>query len=574
MSERKLRRRSVNVTFAGDDEVLQHIVDAHNQKVKTTSKSRRKSCPERVKAIEEEEEQYGDAEDENLPLKKSTALEDESQLCGGEVYGFKTPKKSGQMAQLASESRTPKSILKTPTAKDGTPRKSVNFPSAKSEARTPTGKRNLRQRKPQASTPYRLHKRHGAGDSESSDSVDSSSSDSDQSEDKPSQSSTSKSRSSATAASTSNTPTSTPSKSVRSSTSGTPLRKSRRKTEEIDMKSNVEEYFDIHGSDVGPTSDATLSKLDMPRLDQESLHNLLQNVQSSHLKECKQMVEELNDMFTQWMYQMCNGFNILLYGFGSKRMLMEDFRSTILKGFSQLVINGYFPSLTIKHILNSITEEILEHTGSFKSPLDQYEFIKNKFEKSGEDFYIIIHNIDGAMLRNEKSQNILSLLCQVPGLHIIASVDHINSSLIWDQTKCSRFRWLWYDATTFTPYTEETSYENSILVQQSGALALSSLTHVMKSLTPNAKGIFLLLARYQLEYKDSTNYIGMSLQELYQRCRESFLVNSDLTLQAQLTEFRDHKMIRSKKSIDGVEHLHIPIDEGTLKEFVDEHGED
>ena len=40
---------------------------------------------------------------------------------------------------------------------------------------------------------------------------------------------------------------------------------------------------------------------------------------------------------------------------------------------------------------------------------------------------------------------------------------------------------------------------------------------------------------------------GMSLQDLYQRCRESFLVNSDLTLQAQLTEFRDHKMIKSKK---------------------------
>lgn len=32
MSERKLRRKSVTVTFAGDDEVLQHIVDANNQK--------------------------------------------------------------------------------------------------------------------------------------------------------------------------------------------------------------------------------------------------------------------------------------------------------------------------------------------------------------------------------------------------------------------------------------------------------------------------------------------------------------------------------------------------------------
>ena len=32
MSDRQLRRKSVTVTFAGDDDVLQHIVDANNQK--------------------------------------------------------------------------------------------------------------------------------------------------------------------------------------------------------------------------------------------------------------------------------------------------------------------------------------------------------------------------------------------------------------------------------------------------------------------------------------------------------------------------------------------------------------
>lgn len=39
---------------------------------------------------------------------------------------------------------------------------------------------------------------------------------------------------------------------------------------------------------------------------------------------------------------------------------------------------------------------------------------------------------------------------------------------------------LWCDGTTLGPYSEETSYENSLLVQQSGALALSSLIHVFK----------------------------------------------------------------------------------------------
>ena len=39
----------------------------------------------------------------------------------------------------------------------------------------------------------------------------------------------------------------------------------------------------------------------------------------------------------------------------------------------------------------------------------------------------------------------------------------------------------------------------------------------------------------------------MSFHDMYQRCRESFLVNSDQTLRAQLIEFRDHKLIKSKK---------------------------
>ena len=58
---------------------------------------------------------------------------------------------------------------------------------------------------------------------------------------------------------------------------------------------------------------------------------------------------------------------------------------------------------------------------------------------------------------------------------------------VWDQFQQSQFNWLWWECVTFQHYVEETSYENSLLVQQTGALALSSLTHVLRSLTPNAR---------------------------------------------------------------------------------------
>lgn len=349
----------------------------------------------------------------------------------------------------------------------------------------------------------------------------------------------------------------------------TPGKPGRRKARgEIEVASNMhEEYFEAHGS-VPMTSDHTLSRLDIPQMDSQKLHETLDGMTNHYASEIGEMYKEYRGLFNKWMFKLSNGFNIMLYGLGSKRLLVEKFRGRCLGDWPQLVINGFFPSLTIKTILNSITDEVLGRDGSFKNLTEQMEFIEETLEENQDELFVIIHNIDGAMLRGSKVQSVLSNLAQIPAVHIVASIDHINAPLIWDQARASSFNWLWYDVTTYEPYIEETSYENSLLVQQSGVLALSSLTHVLRSLTPNARGIFSLLVNYQLEHKDDGTYNGLSFNDLYQKCREAFLVNSDLTLRAQLTEFRDHKLIRSRKGLDGIEFLYIPVDNGTLQEFM------
>lgn len=40
---------------------------------------------------------------------------------------------------------------------------------------------------------------------------------------------------------------------------------------------------------------------------------------------------------------------------------------------------------------------------------------------------------------------------------------------------------------------------------------------------------------------------GLAFGDLYRMCREAFLVNSDLTLRTQLTEYRDHKLLNTNK---------------------------
>lgn len=46
-----------------------------------------------------------------------------------------------------------------------------------------------------------------------------------------------------------------------------------------------------------------------------------------------------------------------------------------------------------------------------------------------ESIYLLIHNIDGAMLRSNKVQDTLSRLANIPNIHLLASVDHINAPL-------------------------------------------------------------------------------------------------------------------------------------------------
>ena len=44
------------------------------------------------------------------------------------------------------------------------------------------------------------------------------------------------------------------------------------------------------------------------------------------------------------------GFNIVLYGLGSKRDLLERFRATMLQDSIHVVINGFFPGISVKSV--------------------------------------------------------------------------------------------------------------------------------------------------------------------------------------------------------------------------------
>ncbi|XP_045703624.1 origin recognition complex subunit 2 isoform X1 [Phyllostomus hastatus] len=565
--------KMLEVRFVGDDDVLHHILDREEGRVKL-KKERPQLLVNTKKIIKKPEYDLEEDGQEGFKDKNYVAVlgrdvqeslkNGSTTVSGNKVYSFQSRKHPEKMAKLASElAKTPRKNVSLNLKND--PEIMINIPQCSKGHSTSDEVQSKDSDKSEflSTAPRVLRKRllvpRSHSESESEYSASNSEDDEGVAQDEED----------------TNTVMLSSKIQAQNRVSAPVCKETPSKKMKRDETTDLEEYFEAHSSSKVLTSDRTLQKLKRTKLDQQTLRNLLSKVSPTFSAELKQLNQQYEQLFHKWMLQLHLGFNIVLYGLGSKRDLLERFRATMLQDSIHIVINGFFPGISVKSILNSITEEVLDHTGTFRSVLDQLDWIINKFrEDSSLELFLLIHNLDSQMLRGDKSQQIIGQLSSLRNIYLIASIDHLNAPLMWDHVKQSLYNWLWYETTTYSPYTEETSYENSLLVKQSGSLTLSSLTHVLRSLTPNARGIFRLLIKHQLGSQDNPSYLGLSFQDFYQQCREAFLVNSDLTLRAQLTEFRDHKLIRTKKGTDGVEYLLIPIDNGTLTDFLEKEEEE
>lgn len=271
-------------------------------------------------------------------------------------------------------------------------------------------------------------------------------------------------------------------------------------------------------------------------------------------------------LYSYWSLLMANGFNIILLGVGSKRQLIEDFRNQSLRGEAQLVINAHVTTL---HQILVTLDTVLEHKqGGFKSHLEHCRYVCQALVdgKGPERLFIVIHSIDG--LRNEPGQQCLALLANCPVIHVLASTDHVNGCLLWDQTMLTHFNWVWFDCTTFRSYHNDQVNDYTQMHTSGNTVhTLDSVNLIINTLTSNAQKIFELIARQQLDQSQSI----IVFQECYHKCRERFLVSSEQALTAQLTEFKDHKLITMSRAKGGNQEIRVTLDNSLLKNFLDQH---
>ena len=121
---------------------------------------------------------------------------------------------------------------------------------------------------------------------------------------------------------------------------------------------------------------------------------------------------------------------------------------------------------------------------------------------------------------------VLAKLASYPRIHIISSVDNVNAGIAFNSQSLAAFKFVnFLVRNPLSEYSLEVRAQGYGLEYKEDEVMLSAILNIYKSLTQNAQKIFQLLVNYQLD-----NNEAMDVDDLYTKCRRSFLVNSMLTL--------------------------------------------
>ncbi|MFH4976381.1 hypothetical protein AB6A40_003090 [Gnathostoma spinigerum] len=312
-----------------------------------------------------------------------------------------------------------------------------------------------------------------------------------------------------------------------------------------------------------------------PRMNIEcNLENLREwfEVVDSYLPDnVKTQNKNLKNEFPKWMNYLLAGFNVMLYGVGSKRRLLDDFCKEILCDYSYIVVDGFQPSVNARTILQSLESRFaLKTHKKCRSIVEWASLLSDSLFKHNQDVVLVLNNIDGIGLREKIQQQALAELAKGRNIFIIASIDHVNATLLWNQPMLNAFRFIWVNADTMLTYSVELLASDSKLLGLSAKTAgtthsVTSIDVVWQSLTTNSRMILYKLAKLFYSTRQPIEFF-----QLFRCVRDDFLVSSDIALRQQLIEFHDHRLINKERLQDGNEYIRMTVDEKVMRAFLQE----
>ena len=167
--------------------------------------------------------------------------------------------------------------------------------------------------------------------------------------------------------------------------------------------SSFDNYFQLT-SRSARTSSAVFSQLVEPLTPEEYSSHLRKIQSSSEFKSLRASIDKLEEChveyFPMFLSELAAGFNLLFYGYGSKRKVLNRLAQRCTKHGPVVVVNAFFPAFTFKNLLSSIEKTLdissLPLHGS--GPDAQCRRILDHISSSSKNkrLFMVIHNIDSS----------------------------------------------------------------------------------------------------------------------------------------------------------------------------------
>ncbi|KAK5091799.1 Origin recognition complex subunit 2 [Exophiala xenobiotica] len=333
--------------------------------------------------------------------------------------------------------------------------------------------------------------------------------------------------------------------------------------------------------------------------------------------------------FPQWQFELSQSFSICLYGWGSKRQLVQNFAEHLCRQAAKrdeahpkiVVINGYAHKLNIRHVLNTIATAIQSSPDEEEptpvkligQPQDILDTLLAHLDNVTQPVYLLINSLDhpSSALRSSTTQALLSRLSAHSNVHTLCTCDTPTFQLLFPSNTRDTYNFVFHDATTFASYDVETSVVDDVneLLGRKGRRVGGSqgVSFVLKSLPENARNLYRLLLSEILtiladddadagdgmdaadEFIDpslldvsatprkrnttrthAAEDIGIEYRTLYQKASEEFICSSDMNFRFLLKEFHDHQMLTTRKDVGGTELLGVPLGREEMESVLEE----